>query len=245
MLKNTYIHIPYVGYITERKIWNSGIQSWDSFDENKLNLADFRKDHIKKFVMRSLQAYNNGDYQFFSKTLPSHEHWRCLNDFEKVAYVDIETTGLDKHRDDITLIGVYDGEQAKTFVRGKEFEEFKEYIREFPMIVTFNGSTFDLPFIEHKLGTKFNQIHLDLRFAFSRLGICGGLKNIEKRFGLERSTETDGLNGLDAVRLWHKYVNGDDGALELLKKYNKEDIVNLKMLGETAFDMLKKQLLRP
>ena len=35
MLKNSYIHIPYVGYITERKIWNSGVKSWKDFDKAK------------------------------------------------------------------------------------------------------------------------------------------------------------------------------------------------------------------
>ena len=147
-----------------------------------------------------------------------------------------------KERDDITLIGVYDGHEAKTFQRGKQFLEFKEHIKEFPMIVTFNGSCFDLPFISSKLGVKFDQLHLDLRFAFRRLGFSGGLKHIEKVFGLERSEETKGLDGFDAVRLWHKYVNGDDAALELLKRYNQEDIIGLEILANKAYEMLKEGL---
>ena len=241
MLKNSYIHIPYVGYITEKRIWSSGVKDWDSFD--KVKLPSFRKKHIKKFVDLSIENLKNGNYSFFSSLMPKHEHWRCLEDFPKTAYLDIETTGLDRENDDITLIGVYDGSKVKSFV-GKDLLEFKDYISSFPMIVTFNGSCFDLPFISSKLGIKFDQLHVDLRFAFSRLGITGGLKRIERMFELSRSAETKNLDGYDAVTLWHKYVNGDDTALELLKRYNEEDVIGLKILGKRAYSMLKERLIR-
>lgn len=242
MLTNTYIHIPYVGYITEKKIWSAGIKDWSSFDIDKLNLPDFRKKHIKKFVDLSIDCLDKRNHSFFSSLLPKNEHWRCLNDF-KIAYLDIETTGLDKVHDDITLIGVYDGHSVKSFVRGKDFVGFKDYIAKFPMIVTFNGSVFDLPFISHKFGIKFNQLHLDLRFALRRLGYSGGLKRIEKVFGLQRSEETTSLDGYEAVRLWYRYVNGDDSALDLLKRYNEEDVIGLKILAKRAYEMLRKRLI--
>jgi len=109
-------------------------------------------------------------------------------------------------------------------------------------IVTYNGACFDLPFISSKLGIKFDQLHVDLRFAYARLGISGGLKKIENMFDLERSLETKGLDGFDAVNLWHKYVNGDDNALRLLKRYNEEDVIGLKILGKRAYSMLKERL---
>ncbi|MFH1642447.1 MAG: ribonuclease H-like domain-containing protein [Nanoarchaeota archaeon] len=239
MLTNSFIHIPSVGYTTEQKIWRSGISGWDNFNLDKLNLPAFKALHIKKYVDLSIESYAKGDYEFFSSLLPSHEHWRCLADYKKIAFLDIETTGLDKSRDDITVIGVYDGESVKTFVKGEDFLSFPEYISSFPMIVTFNGACFDLPFISSKFGINFNQLHLDLRFAFSRLGYKGGLKRIEKAFGLQRSDETDGMDGFEAVRLWYKYLNGDDSALALLKKYNTEDIVGLKTLAANVYKLLK------
>jgi len=111
------------------------------------------------------------------------------------------------------------------------------------MLVTFNGSCFDLPFLSAKFKINFKQIHLDLRFAFRRLGISGGLKNIEREFGLERSSETRNLDGFDAVNLWHRYIDGDDSTLELLKKYNTEDIIDLKILAKRAYGMLKEKLI--
>ncbi|MEA3323841.1 MAG: ribonuclease H-like domain-containing protein, partial [Euryarchaeota archaeon] len=38
--------------------------------------------------------------------------------------------------------------------------------------------------------------------------------------------------GFDAVRLWHEYERGSADALELLLKYNREDIVNLETIIE-------------
>ncbi|MFH2028512.1 MAG: ribonuclease H-like domain-containing protein [Nanoarchaeota archaeon] len=242
MLKNSFIHIPYVGYKTEKEIWKAGINSWEEFDTSKLNFPSFRCRNIKEYVGRSISAFESGDHSFFSSHLPKHEHWRCLKDFDKIAYLDIETTGLDKERDDITMIGVYDGDKTKIFVKGEDFLSFSDYIKKFPLIVTFNGSCFDLPFLSSKFNINFDQLHVDLRFAFSKLGYSGGLKRIERIFGLNRSSETQGLDGFEAVRLWHRYVNGDDSALELLKRYNEEDVVGLKTLGERVYEGLKERL---
>ena len=65
MLTNSYIHIPYVGSITEKKIWDSGISSWKSFDCDKLNLSEFRRQHIKKFVDLSIEAFKKKELSLF------------------------------------------------------------------------------------------------------------------------------------------------------------------------------------
>ena len=41
------------------------------------------------------------------------------------------------------------------------------------------------------------------------------------------------VNGYEAVRLWWRYVNDyDEDALNTLLEYNKEDVLNLKVLKE-------------
>ncbi|MDM7202769.1 MAG: ribonuclease H-like domain-containing protein, partial [Thermodesulfobacteriaceae bacterium] len=61
------------------------------------------------------------------------------------------------------------------------------------------------------------------------LGIKGGLKKVEKILGLERKTE--GMNGYDAVKLWKRWQEEKDrAALRKLILYNREDVVNLKIL---------------
>ncbi|MEE8414618.1 MAG: ribonuclease H-like domain-containing protein, partial [Dehalococcoidales bacterium] len=51
------------------------------------------------------------------------------------------------------------------------------------------------------------------------------------QLGIERKlTEVDGL---EAVRLWWRYVNDyDDIALATLLEYNREDVVNLRTLKD-------------
>jgi uncharacterized protein YprB with RNaseH-like and TPR domain len=57
----------------------------------------------------------------------------------------------------------------------------------------------------------------------------GGLKQLEERFGIARSTR--GMNGWDALRLWARYENeGDRAALDVLLEYNREDVMNLVQL---------------
>ena len=84
-----------------------------------------------------------------------------------------------------------------------------------------------------------DQIHLDLLHPLRHLGYRGGLKAIEAEMGIERSEETIGLHGFDAVRLWHAYQAGDDEALDILLEYNMEDVVNLEPLAEFAYEGLR------
>ena len=59
----------------------------------------------------------------------------------------------------------------------------------------------------------------------------GGLKKVEKQLGIER--QLPDIGGYDAVRLWWRYVNDSDAtALATLIRYNREDVVNLKILKE-------------
>ncbi|MGD9577374.1 MAG: ribonuclease H-like domain-containing protein, partial [Syntrophorhabdus sp.] len=74
-----------------------------------------------------------------------------------------------------------------------------------------------------------------------QLKIKGGLKELEKMYGIERKTE--GVNGFKAVQLWEIYRrHGRKDALELLLEYNKEDVLNLIPLEEKFNKLIKEQL---
>ena len=243
MLKSTFIHIPGIGYTTERKLWKNGIKDWWDFDEN-LRVPDLSQHRINAMInelKESKQKLTNGDHSFFAARLPSKEMWRAYREFiDSAVFLDIETTGLSWERSDITLIGLYDGENVKTYVKGTNMDEFARDIKNFSMIITFNGARFDLPFIRTAFPqVKMDQIHIDLMYPLRRIGLSGGLKYIEKRVGIERSSEVKDFSGFDAVNLWYKYERGDDDALRLLVEYNAEDIKNLKMLMELAYGKLK------
>jgi len=64
-----------------------------------------------------------------------------------------------------------------------------------------------------------------------RNNLYGGLKRVEERLGIARHLKE--VNGFEAVRLWWRYVEyADLIALQKLLDYNKEDIVNLKILKD-------------
>ena len=79
-----------------------------------------------------------------------------------------------------------------------------------------------------------DQAHIDLRFVLASLGHRGGLKAIERRLGLSRDAAIEGVDGFEAVMLWHRARRGDRAALEKLLLYNLTDVVNLVELAEAA-----------
>ena len=239
MLNNTYIHIPGVGKSLEQKIWAQGIHTWEEFleMEDRISIPPARKARICEEIKKSSEHLASKDCCFFSQCLPSAEHWRAYSLFsDSVAFVDIETTGLSQHRDKITVVGIYDGRESKTYVRDINLDEIVEEFSKYRLLVSFNGARFDLPFIKSEFPEiEFKQLHIDLMYPLRRIGYSGGLKNIEKLLGISRSEDTEGMTGFDAVRLWKQYERGDREALDILVKYNKEDIVNLKTIIELTY----------
>ncbi|HEB01628.1 MAG TPA: exonuclease, partial [Nitrospirae bacterium] len=104
----------------------------------------------------------------------------------------------------------------------------------------FYGSVFDVPFMEKTLpGFRLGVLHFDLCFGLKRLGIKGGLKRIEGKFGIARDGDVEGMDGYAAVHLWHRAKRGDSRALDLLVKYNREDTVNLWRIAHKTYRMLR------
>lgn len=233
MLRNTFIHLPRIGYKTEKELWKRGIKTWDDFI-NK----EHRWSALKPWILESKRNLKIGNYRFFKALLPKRDWWRCWPEFKKkTIFLDIET---DPER--ITLIGIYDGKIMHTFLQGKNLERAKKLLKNSSVIVTYNGTGFDLPILKEHFKTSFDAIHLDLMYLLRRLGYKGGLKKIEKEVGIRREKEIAGLLGWDAVRLWHDYKNGSNRALDILTKYNKADVVNLERLLELAYEKHKQLL---
>jgi uncharacterized protein YprB with RNaseH-like and TPR domain/predicted nuclease with RNAse H fold len=247
MLRSTFLHIPGVGPVTEKMIWSRRIYSWDDFIEKrrKVGISDNVANRIEKWLRRSERALEKKDALFFSTRLPQRDLWRLYPEFKnRTAFLDIETTGLSFYYDDITLIGLYNGKDVKTFVQGQNLGDFESEIKKYSIIVTYNGTLFDLRFIREKLGQQLvPPVHIDLRFLLKRLGYTGGLKSVEKQMNICREEEVADLSGFDATVLWNRYVRGDDYALESLVKYNLADIVNLKTMLELAYQQLHETLL--
>ncbi len=244
MLEHTFIHIQGIGQKTEQKLWDQDILTWHHFLDYAGNIFSDGRD---KFVREELETTieHREDIGFFNNRLTSTEMWRVFDSFKsKAVYLDIETSGGYHGFDEITVIGIYDGQTVQTFVNGINLEDFEIAIADYDLVITFNGSSFDLPIIRRWFPNIILPAgHIDLRFFLNKLGFRGGLKKIEKDFGLCRDTEINGMDGYEAILLWNAYQNGDKAALDTLIQYNSADIVNLKPLMETGYKEMKEQLL--
>ncbi len=233
MLKNTFIHLPGIGEKTERHLWKSGIITWtDLLNAGRGDLPrGLGLDHLKCDLELSIKSYTEGSWKYFDSRIPLNHKWRAYPDLaDKALYLDIETTGFGN---DITVIGIYDGVKARTYVADINLEQAVDDIERFPLVITFNGTRFDMPVIRQRFPyNMFEHIHIDLMYPLRKLGYRGGLKRIEERTGLCRSGGTAGLTGWDAVRLWREYRGGRKDSLDRLLRYNEEDIMNLKPLME-------------
>lgn len=244
MLRNSYIFLPGVGPSTERKIWDDGIMDWQEFmnRETAGPLKGKRKEDSDGIIRDLSSRLRENDLSFFSTLFKPKENWRLWEDFSgNAVFLDIETMGTRRYSP-ITVVGAYDRREFKALVRGKDLnsENIKEMLKDASMLITFNGSTFDLPMIEGRFpGTIPKVPHLDLRFLARRCGYSGGLKSIELQMGMARPDEVQGMSGEDAVRLWKLYERDSNrNALKLLLKYNMEDIINLTPMAERLVEMM-------
>nr|WP_319393717.1 ribonuclease H-like domain-containing protein [uncultured Desulfobacter sp.] len=243
MLTNSFQHIPGIGAATEAQLWASGLLDWERIEpENTLNIPPKRFETIAAHTKTALGHLENKNPTYFSDRLPAKEHWRLFHEFrDATAYIDIETTGISAYGFEITTIALYDGKDIRYYVDGRNLEQFIEDIQDYKVLVTYNGKTFDVPFIEGQFGIQLNHAHIDLRYVLKSLGYSGGLKQCEKALGLDRG-DLDGVDGYFAVLLWHEYQKNNNGkALETLLAYNIEDVVNLETLMVTAYNMKLKE----
>jgi len=152
------------------------------------------------------------------------------------AYLDIETTGLSRYYADITVVGVCierRGNCEITQLVGDRIttRRLLAALKGTQILYTYNGTRFDLPFIKAKLGVDLTEhlTHKDLMYYCWRRNLYGGLKKVEVKLGITRKTQ--GIDGRMAVKLWYDYETyGIRESLALLLEYNKEDVLNLRVL---------------
>ena len=145
------------------------------------------------------------------------------------AYLDIETCAAGS----VTVVGIYREDRGLRQLVGGEITDVNVWsaLEGVEMLCTFNGDRFDLPILERhtRVDLRGQFRSLDLLRECRRVGLKGGLKALEERFGIRRATR--GLHGWDALRLWAQYEGeGDRDALRVLLEYNREDVMNLVQL---------------
>lgn len=153
------------------------------------------------------------------------------------AYLDIETTGFIGGNSYPTVVGIavdFPGDWSVEQLVGDDItpSAIRHVLEGVTTIYTFNGSSFDLPFLAWKPGVDLRRRfeHHDLMHTCRRAGLRGGLKRIERELGIERADLPE-MGGHDAVLLWRKYrQEASTAALDLLLEYNRADVENLRTL---------------
>lgn len=153
------------------------------------------------------------------------------------AYLDIETTGFIGGNSYPTVVGIavdFPGDRSMEQLVGDDItpSAIRHVLEGVTTIYTFNGSSFDLPFLAWKPGVDLRRRfeHHDLMHTCRRAGLRGGLKRIERALGIER-TDLPEMSGHDAVLLWRKYrEEASTAVLDLLLEYNRADVENLRTL---------------
>ena len=249
MLLNTFQHLSGISGKKELELWRSGVITWKDFERSQnYQLALLTSDDSENSPLYlSQKALKEEDADFFVRRLVPQEYYRiALNLHKHTMFLDIETTGLSKYYDSITLIGWSIGREYGVLIQGDSDKAFREAIAKAKTIVTFNGSLFDLPFMRNKIkDLNLPACHVDFRFLAKRVGLSGGQKAIEKEIGLRRSKDLENIEGKTAALLWYKYRWGDQGALKQLISYNHADIEGMKVILDKVVERLLKKMQAP
>lgn len=195
--------------------------------------------------------------ELFDKDLPAnlHEDFHLLlsSEPEKVLFLDIETTGLSNCP--LFLIGTMylEGDNFKfnlPFARDYSEEAsllyyFNSVFAEFNVLATFNGKSFDIPFIKNRMTfhqvpqVKFDQFHFDVLIHSRRKwrGITPNckLQTLEKQICGRR--RVGDLPSAMIPRVYREFVrSGDTRLLRKVFHHNALDLITMTELIVALLD---------
>lgn len=168
---------------------------------------------------------------------------------EELVFLDIETTGFDRLKSQLTVIGLmmFTGSNLtlhQLFCEKRSDEKnvllrLNELLKGKRALLTFNGNSFDVPY----LNAKFQQASvssmlqklcsIDL-YEVAKIVYSGHkglkLKDIERYLSIER---TDTVSGKEVVDLYYNFLRTKDSeAVKSILLHNYDDVLNMKGLLE-------------
>jgi len=230
MIRKSFIILDRVGFAKERMIWRQGISNWQEFldTDNIVGIGKKSKAYYNRQLIAASNALRNLDSSYFCSL--GADSWRLYNYFNDAVFLDIEVSGVGRF-DDITMVGLYDGLDSKVMIAGANMDirALSEHLKQYKLIITFNGKVFDIPFLKKRYPELIPRIPvIDLRHLCARIGLNGGLKIVEKELGIVRPDLIDKMYGGYPYRLYRMWrATGDEYYLKMLIEYNELDVVNL------------------
>ncbi len=247
MIRHSFCILKGIGERLERRLWESGIASWDDFlrAESIAYMPMDTKVEYDLQILRLMEKIEQANTQYLYRVIKRKEQWRLYDALRDGAIcLDIETSGLRPEAGGyVTVVGIYNGVEYRGLVRGFDLDahNLKRLLRGYKYLITFNGLGFDVPFLRKCFPDVPLEIpHFDLSIAARRVGLNGGLKAIEKHFHISRGHEIAGMTGYDAVRLWEQWKSGHEESLNLLLEYNRADTINLMGLADALYPLLRR-----
>ncbi|UHR03026.1 ribonuclease H-like domain-containing protein [Peptoniphilus sp. GNH] len=160
---------------------------------------------------------------------------------EHSIVLDIETSGLSKNRDSIILIGVLYKKYNQIIIEQYYAEKFSdeiylleaavELLNSFKKIITYNGDSFDLAFLNEKINF-YGLKNLDIEsFDLYKL-----IKNNRNVLGFKKMTQTYIESFLNFQRPFGD-ISGK-GVIEIYKSYLKHKEGMQKILDHNFYDLL-------
>lgn len=175
--------------------------------------------------------------------------------FEDLSMVvaDIETTGLSPKNSIVMLGGVVaerdaNRRAAQIFAASEEeekelLERYIKWLSHFDIVITYNGQSFDLPFIRKRLiHHGLNTFELDRLYSLDLYRVVKyhsflpelltdlKQKSVEIYLG-DSSARTDKIGGAENIKLYDSYKHSSgaeqENALSQILLHNRDDIVRL------------------
>ncbi|MGL1901924.1 MAG: ribonuclease H-like domain-containing protein [Fibrobacterales bacterium] len=232
MINQTFQHCKGIGPVTEEKVLHAGFSRWEDILEkpDSLPVGGKVKDSLMQMTEQSIYALESDDIQFFVDSFAPSQHWRILDRyFSKASYFDIETTGFSNYESDISCIVCMHKGELHTFVRDKNLDDFLDLLEDVELLVSFNGTSFDVPFVVNSFHIpEIPCPHVDLRWICYHAGITGGLKSIEKQLNIQRPKHLQEVDGFEAIYLWENWKRYQDHqSLNKLIQYCQYDVRSL------------------
>src|SRR5665811_1231 len=124
MLQSTFRHLRGISAQREFELWRQGVLTWEDLAVRVSPQFPLFREALaatgsSSMLSMSREAFQRGDTAFFAKHLDKQEHYRIALTYPReTVFLDIETTGLSRYYDYITLVGWSIGEEYGVHVRG-------------------------------------------------------------------------------------------------------------------------------